>query len=198
MSKNKLIIMKLYLSTAFFICIFFNLFPQSILNKANNYHDNLEYYTAIKYYKKYLRKHQPDLDIAQKLANCYSFTNNYKEEEFWYWKILSLPKHDSAIIYNYALALKKNGKYKDAKENFLLYGSFFPKEKMKTEALMAYCDTAMTWMENDSSIQVNNEVCLNSDYSDFSPAFYDHGIVFTSDRKIRRHFYFTKNLFGWT
>ncbi|MBA3899705.1 MAG: OmpA family protein [Bacteroidetes bacterium] len=154
---------------------------KNYLKKGEKLYENLEYFQASIYFKKAYNEH-PGVVPCMMAANCFRLLNNSKEAEYWYEKTLTYPGHEIITIKYYADALKKNGKYEEAKKHYILYGNVVPAEAEMANALASSCDKAMEWLKNPEPIEIESEHGLNSKQSDFCPVFYKDGIVFASDR----------------
>src|SRR5690606_6316196 len=121
--------------------------------------------------------------VAVKLSNCYKFVNNTKGAEEMFAKALSYDDFDPKYYLDYAEVLKQNGKYEEAKKNFLMYAEHFPNLANQAVAKANSCDAARLWNDKPAeNIFVKNEDYLNSDNSDFSPIPYEDGYIIVSDR----------------
>lgn len=113
------------LSLALLLCFLVYSIPQNIfsddIKKANRYYEKYDYKFAIEIYEKIMQK-EPSLEVAQKLANCYRFINNTEAAEKAYADVLNFPDFDPANYKYYADALKQNGKFEEAKTNYINYG----------------------------------------------------------------------------
>lgn len=144
---------------------------------------------------------EPSLEIAQKLADCYRFINDSEGSEKAYATVLAFPDADVINYKYYADALKLNGKFEEAKKNYMLYGEKLPEKLDEATSLANSADVARMWAENpDPSVRIENVATLNSENSDFSPVFYKDDLVFTSDRWFVKS---TENkkkevVYGWT
>ena len=172
-----------------------NAFAQTALQKADKFYNNFEYAFAIDHYKKALEM-ESTLKSTEKLAECCRLTNNSKEAEVWYGKALTYPGYDPVNIYYYAEALRSNGKYPQAKAQYLLYGEKVPGEITKVNRLIQSCDLATQWMSKPEPIDVENQVLLNSSGTDYSMAYYADEIIFVSDRSQREAYDLDKNKAG--
>ena len=193
---------KILISSTFFFFIYFlpqNIFSDSI-EKANKYYEKYDYKFAIDIYEKIMAK-KPTLEIAQKLANCYRFINNTEAAESAYATVLSFPEFEPINYKYYADALKQNSKFDQAKQNYLLYAQNVPEKAEEAGKLANSCDAAKMWSENpEPNVSVENQLAMNSEYSEFSPVKYQSGFVFVSDR------WFVqspgqkdkKEVYGWT
>lgn len=187
-------------------CLFTYFLPQNIFSdnveKANKYYDKYDYKFALELYEKVMQK-KPSLLVAQKLANCYRFINNTQAAEQAYAMVISYQDAEPVNYKYYAEALKQNSKFDQAKQNFQLYGQKDLQKTQEAEFLANSCDAAKMWAENpEANVHVDNEMAMNSEYSEFSPVKYKTGFVFVSDR------WFTqgdeakdksnKEVYGWT
>jgi outer membrane protein OmpA-like peptidoglycan-associated protein len=181
------------------------LMPQNLksddLGKANKYYEKYDYQFAIEIYEKLMEK-KPSLEVAQKLANSYKFTNKIDAAEKAYAKVLTYPNFDPSHYINYADVLKQNGKFKEAKRNYLLYAERIPARSDYAMKLAQSCDLAEEWLSQpDPEMLLQNEVSFNTENSDFSPIPSKNGFLFVSDR------WFVKSaekkdkkeaVYGWT
>lgn len=168
------------------------------LGKANKYYEKYDYQYAIEIYEKLLEQ-KPNLDIAQKLANCYRFINKSEFAEKAYASVLTFPGFDPINYLYYADALKQNAKFEQAKLNYLTYAERVPAKSDEAVKLANGTDAARIWLENpDRNIQVVNEEGFNSEYSDFSPIASKTGFYFVSDRDFIRSGRKLSKVYGWT
>jgi outer membrane protein OmpA-like peptidoglycan-associated protein len=193
---------KILFASAF--CFFIYFLPQNIfsgnIERANKYYEKYDYKFAIELYEKVMLK-KPTLEVAQKLANCYRFINNTEAAEKAYATVLTFQSFEPVNYKYYADALKQNSRFAEAKENYLLYAASVPEKAEEARNLANSCDAAKMWAENpEPNVSIENELALNSEYSEFSPVKYKSGYVFVSDR------WFVKNdaskktesVYGWT
>jgi outer membrane protein OmpA-like peptidoglycan-associated protein/tetratricopeptide (TPR) repeat protein len=142
-------------------------------------------------------KANPSMEVAQKIANCYRFINNTEAAEAWYKKTTA---YSNAAAENYlylAEALKQNGKFDEAAANFVIWGQKNPAQAKEAEKQANICNVAKTWLENpDIGAQLENEIGLNSENSDFSPARFGSEVIIISDRwqKNKKG----EEIYGWT
>jgi hypothetical protein len=193
---------KILFASAF--CFFIYFLPQNIFSgnfeRANKYYEKYDYKFAITLYEKVMLK-KPSLEVAQKLANCYRFINNTESAEQAYAKVLTFPEAEPVNYKYYADALKQNSRFSEAKENYLLYAARVTEQAEEARNMANSCDAAKMWAENPvPNVSIENELALNSEYSEFSPVKYKSGYVFVSDR------WFVENegskkggaVYGWT
>ncbi|WP_242922190.1 OmpA family protein [Pontibacter liquoris] len=172
---------------------------QSDLRKANKRFENLEFALALQNYTKAVKKRQPDLQTAERIAEAYRLTRQMQEAENWYAQVVAMPAHTPADVYFYADALRSNGKYEEAKAQFIKWGEELPEKADEAQALAKACDVAQTWMNMPPVAEVTPFQPINmAGYSEFSPAPYgSNGVIFTSDRGVAKADKKAK-VYGWT
>ncbi len=150
-----------------------------------------QYTLAIDKYKKAYTKVKKNKEeknrITAQLAECYRLTGNYKRAEASYKRLVAneWDKRNPEVLLRYADALKINGKYEEAIEQYNAYTAKVPDDPRgrmgaETAALIA------EWIENPSKYEVTNIKKINSRESDFAPAFTSDNyneIAFTSTRE---------------
>ena len=160
--------------------------------KAEAFYKNYQYNAAIPYYETYLEleKRSKVLSVKTRLAYCYRMANKSSQAEKLYAEIIESPKARPKTFFYYGETLMANGKYDDAKIYFKKYLELKP-EDAKTKDLLIACDKVETIRSQYIDIELNS-LGINTSADDFSPAFYDDGIVFLSDQGEKGSTY------GWT
>ncbi len=124
--------------------------------------------------------------ISVRIADCYRLMNNTKKAEVAYKRLATgkYAKTDPKVILYYADALKSNGNYEEAINQYTAYKEAVPADK-KTAGSIESCKMAQEWMKNPSKYEVKWEKKVNSKEDDFAPAYADKthsSIIFSSDR----------------
>ncbi len=192
---------KVCIATGLCFIIYFlpsNIFSDDI-QKANKYYEKYDFKLALEIYEKIMQK-KPSLDVAQKLANCYRFINDSENAEQAYAKVLTFPGFEPVVYKYLAEVLKQNGKYDQAKENYLLFAKAYPALADETTKMANSCDVAKMWADNpDNNVKIASEEVLNSEYSEFSPVVVNKATYFVSDRWFAEGSAGKKKeVYGWT
>ncbi|MES2678655.1 MAG: hypothetical protein V4635_02165 [Bacteroidota bacterium] len=174
----------LVLSAFLCICAFLPAFGQKNSEKGDRYFDQNVFDMAIKYYL--MDIHSPERKTSEyalrKLANCYRITGEFEMAETIFKKILTRKKKDAINYLNYGLALKNSAKYAEAKIQFEEYIKLNPDDPMGTVYLLS-CDFAQLWLDETIGKEVKNLEKINTEFSEFSPAFNNGGwLSFSSSR----------------
>lgn len=147
-----------------------------------------EYHAAIDQFKDAYQKtndKKEKVRIAYHIAECYRITNNTKQSELWYGKVVAKNYENPAAIFYYAEALKMNQKYEEAKLQYQAYKEIVPEDTRGTDGMLS-CDMALEWIEFPNGYVVEEMKFFNSRMSDYSP-FYSRNdyqqVFFTSSRE---------------
>ncbi|WP_181306727.1 OmpA family protein [Rufibacter sp. XAAS-G3-1] len=170
---------------------------QATQSKADKHYTNFDYALALEEYQKQLEKEQPTLHITERIAHCYRLINQPSAAEFWYKQALGFPGTAAVNLLYYANACRQNGEYTIAKKHYLLFAEKEPSRRQEALTLANACDLALSWIARPLGIDVVADSLLNSSFADFSPVFYQDGLVFSSDRG-RSQNGAEQKVYGWT
>ena len=152
------------------------------LRKADRQFSLFQFDKAINIYNKVLKKDSSHYEGLSQLANIYRITGDYQQAEKNYARVVQTGKADSIQIFHYAQMLRCNEKYEEAKAYYLKYAELAPEDN-RGARLAAGIDS-LPALKADSLKYRVLKFPQNSNVSDFSPAFYENGIVFPSARGI--------------
>ncbi|MFH1295729.1 MAG: OmpA family protein [Bacteroidota bacterium] len=139
-----------------------------------------------KAYSKVKRNREERDRISFQMAECYRMMNNTKRAEVAYKRLTGdrYRKKNPKILLYYADALKTNGKYGDAIEQYTAYKEVVPDDPA-ADAGIETATIALEWMENPSKYTVELQKKISTRDDDFAPAYADknfNSIIFTSNR----------------
>lgn len=158
---------------------------QYVLKEADVQFELFNYEKAIQLYTEAYQK-KKTLYAAEKLAECYRLMRDFKQAASWYAIVVGMDGTKAEFFKHYADMLKNNGKYTEAKEQYVKYGELLkgadPAQLMQIANWKKSCDSAIKWMKNPKMVTILNERQVNSAQSDWAPVMYNNGLVFTSDR----------------
>ena len=152
----------------------------SIKQQADRLYERYEYYKSLNLYLKIADKRKMDVQITERIADCYRQINDYDDAEEWYAKAVDQPKAYKIDHYYYAEILLRNQKFAQAKDQYKLY---FADDSAELALKLASCDSAVAWMKQPTRYVIKNATNLNTQYSDWGLT-YDgkSGFIFTSDK----------------
>ncbi|HZX61986.1 MAG TPA: OmpA family protein [Bacteroidales bacterium] len=166
------------------------------IKEAKTQMNRFNYSEAVSILKKTISKNNPKTinEATLLIAECYRKQNDMLNTRAWYGRVLMTGNTDPMNFYYYGQALRATGEYRKAKIIFLHYDSITSKDNLG-KIYAAYCDSAIAWQSNPPAYEIKNASALNSKQSDFGPAFYDNGVIFTSDRILSK---LESKKYGWT
>jgi len=184
--------MRILCQLVFIFLVFFLINPALAQSKkavkAYSTFEAGEYYAAIDQFKDTYQKtadKKEKLKIAFYIAESYRLTNNPKQSELWYGKVIAKNYENPVAILRYAEALKMNQEYEEAKIQFQAYKELVPDDPRASDGILS-CDIAQEWIEFPNGYLVEEMRFLNSKMSDYSP-FYSRDdyqqLFFTSSRE---------------
>lgn len=159
---------------------------QRLIMKADRYYENFAYSKAVEIYEKAIQLKQEeeeifDMQSALKIADSYRLMNKPISAEKWYEKVTRDELWSDQDRMNYAQVLLKNGKDKAATDIIKQISSpgLADIERLKNvENVEKYfVDSLAYFVEN---------LNINSEEGDFSPTYYEDGLVFVSNRPSKR------------
>lgn len=134
------------------------------------------YYNAAEYLEDVVKAKPNKITRVHQLAELNRYLRDYKKAEQYYKQVLEkdaekFPEDN----YYYALMLKANGKYEEAKKKFQEFlkmkdAKDFPQLKSLAKSDIAGCDTAIALLANPTKIKVTHEQgVINKPLQDFAP-----------------------------
>jgi len=152
------------------------------LNKVKKQIAAYEYAQAIPSLEKIIEKDKKGKDEAVVLlAKCYRMLNEDEKAASYYAMAIEQDTVDPIVYFHYGQMLRTLEKYDLAATQFNKYASLVPDDK-RGELLAGFCKDISCWLDECEYENPTNVASLNSPFSDFSPAFYKQGVVFTSER----------------
>ena len=172
----------------------YNTYSQSV-KKADKRVTFYQYAIAVPILEKIIEKDKDGKEDAMlMLADCYRLMNNEEKAAELYAQIIEFDSIDPINHYYYGQALRTLGKYEDAREEFLLYANLVPDDPRG--ALFAeYSEQIQELLAQPNKYDVHNIKSVNTENSEFSPIIHGDGIVFSSDRKMKKYM---NPIYDWT
>jgi hypothetical protein len=155
-----------------------------ILEKANEYYDLGDYYSALTNYQKIDHKAPGDTFVNLRIAESYKMLNRFDLSEIAYSKILDNDQGESmdAIHFlNYAQVLTINGKYNKALHWYKKYYLLNSRDSRGEAGIQTIENIDELYYDTIFYTVFPTEV--NTIYDEYSPVYYENGVVFVSDRK---------------
>jgi len=146
------------------------------LKIADRFYEEGFFYDASHYYEEVLNDQPENVDVKYKLAESYFYSRDFKMANKNYKLVMEQNKELYPFShYKYALTLKLNGKYAEAKVQFAAFTKTYrafdaPLYKKKVKNEIAGCDYALKAIENPLNVVVvhmGGEI--NAAYTEASP-----------------------------
>lgn len=153
------------------------------LNRADKLYQKFKYTEAIDLYEMIAGneyKGADELHVSTRLAHSYRKINDAKNAEKWYAKSVQNMGTDEKNYYFYALVLRANGKYDNAKRWMKKYLETNPDDPKAVKEFAAFNNYDELY--RDSSRYIVNAEAINSGMADFSPAYFGDKLIIVSAR----------------
>lgn len=154
----------------------------SVEKKALKAFNRGEYQNAIGLYQKTISKNPGKANYF--IAESYRLSNRIKEAEPFYANAKGIGIDKDTVQFYYAQSLKANGKYDEAlaQLNNLAENASSDKLKRLANAQVSGIQELETIKQNKSYYRVKNLEALNTTSAEYSPAFLNNELYFTSNR----------------
>jgi outer membrane protein OmpA-like peptidoglycan-associated protein len=152
---------------------------QPIHKKAERHFNQFEYISAAHAYEKILQENADDKLAMERLVLCYDKLNDPQRAEEWLARICNREQAEAKYLKMYGQVLAANSKYAESKEWYKKYLAG-TSDKDVEDILTGY--EKLSAFYKDSSLYSIAPLDINSQHSDFSPVFYEDGILFCSAR----------------
>ena len=166
-----------------------SVFSQKYVDKADEAFNASAYTKAIDLYKSAYSKlgEEPVLKarITFNIGFCYRKLDKMDHAELWFGKSAELHYPDPIVYLYWADAMRINEKFDDAIKQYKKYNSFVKNDERYENGIKS-CSISKKWMEKPTRYKIVNNAYLNSENSDFSPAFSNDKnteIIFSSSRQ---------------
>ncbi len=162
--------------------------PAKLLQKADVYFAKMWYAEAAELYEEYLDGNEGNYsyEVLQKAGDSHYFNSNMERALHWYDILYNRYTNEisSENIFKYAHSLKGTGKYSRAKRLMRIYDRQVKKEGMRysvDDPRTTPKEKALDNILNTEQEYTLRNIATNSEYSDFSPMFYNGDqLVFAS------------------
>ncbi len=160
------------------------LFAQSSkLDKARQLYKQGAYPAAAEAYQNLLKTEESSRAMID-LAACYRLMGKTNLAEEWYSRVVRTDEVEPVHLYYYGMALKANGKYGEAKESFNQYKKMTGGATKIAEEQIDACEQAEFYLTDPGKYQISL-AAINTKKADFGAAFYQDGIVFSSETNVK-------------
>jgi outer membrane protein OmpA-like peptidoglycan-associated protein/tetratricopeptide (TPR) repeat protein len=160
------------------------------LTRATANFKSLQYAAAIKELSHILSADTVNVKAQEMIAYSYKMIKNYEEAMYWYERLVKQSLVKPEWVLYYAEALANNQKYERSEVLYRKYYTLIPTDKRAA----AFATSNLNGLNKNLGNWTVGFTNLNSQGSDYSPAFYNDGLLFTSNRANRN---FSRRIFQW-
>ena len=164
----------------------------SLIKQANKEYVMLKYATVVQLLDKVLKNDPNNLAAKEMMANSYRKTKDYKKAAYWYEQLTKEQKQKPEWALYYAEALANVQRYSESEKWYQQYLSLSASDGRAAAFVKAY-PTVSSFMQNKNAWKIGY-TNINTAASEYSPAFYKDGLIFSSNRKQKN---LSKQVFGW-
>jgi len=153
----------------------------SQLKTADKKYNKYSYIDAAEIYEKVAAKGYKSAELFKKIGNSYYFNGALDKAVKWYDALFALNEEvEAEYYYRYSQCLKATEDYANANKYLALFAS-----KTNDTRGKAYTENEnyIAKIQENSNKYVITNTNLNSEFSDFSPAYFNNNLIFTSARK---------------
>ncbi len=152
----------------------------SEVKRADKLTAEFRFAEAAELYEKAIKADSSGLAVKEKLAMVYGLMGDYARAENIYNEIVQDTLADSLNLFNYAQVLRRNGKYEAADAAYKLFAAAAPLDSRAVlfESFAADVETLL----QDFKMYALNNMDLNTDASEIAPNYFQHSLVFASNR----------------
>ena len=165
-------------------------------DRADRLFHQFSYAGAINLYKAVLDEEPENQRVQLQIAECYRMLNQPEEASNWYARIIN---NDTLVtadhFLHYAKMLQGSGQYEAAKNWYERYEKKMVQEDRRVDNNQDALANLDVYFK-DSAMYEIELAPFNSSQSDFSPVFYEDGLVFVSARETAE-MRITQNVFNW-
>lgn len=168
--------------TLLLICFYFVSFGQiSQLKTADKKYEKYSYIDAIQIYEKVADKGYKSAELFKKLGNSYYFNAELDKASKWYEELFKLNEEvEPEYYFRHAQCLKATKDYENANKYFELFAK--KTNDPRGDEFLNNPNYLQNIEENSGKYTIG-QLNINSESSDFTPAFLNNQIVFASARK---------------
>ncbi|WP_445385512.1 OmpA family protein [Robiginitalea sp. IMCC44478] len=156
---------------------------ERLLNQADEQYGAFAFKPAQDIYLRVLERGYVSADLLQKLGDTYYYNADYQKAGDIYKRLIAEYPNDFAPVYyfRYAQTLRSANAYGEADKMMQQFFTLTREQGGDLQQTMMDRDFQKEITENSGRFNLK-DFKYNSRYSDFAPAFYKKGLIFSSDR----------------
>lgn len=175
------------MALAFLLVFNFTVLAQHKLKQANADFERLAYPKAVRNYEQFLKADNitksDKKEALTKLALSYKKLQDFKYAVLTYKELVKNfeGELDKEIYLCYAQVLASNENHREAQKYYSIYGELQKGDIRAQKFTIAYMDKS-SFYEDSALYKIKSVESINTRHADFSPMYYEDGLVFVSGR----------------
>jgi outer membrane protein OmpA-like peptidoglycan-associated protein len=165
---------------------------KGLIKKASKEYASLRYLSATVLLQEALKKDTLPTIGKEMLANSYRKIKDYDSAAKWYAKLNLVKESKPEWALNYAEVLANQKNYQESEKYYQKYLALAGTDLRAANFAKSY--QSITALAKDQELYKISYTDLNTINSEYSPAFYKDGLIFSSNR---HRYDVTKQIFGW-
>lgn len=162
-----------------FYCVGFSQSAQ--LASANKKYEKYSYVDAIEIYEKVAEKGYKSAELFKRLGNAYYFNGEIDKASKWYTDLFAMNEEvEPEYYFRYSQCLKAQGKYDEANKYLEKFNSMTNDSRGEKYSQNKDYLSDIEAVSGKYTVETTN---LNTEFSDYGPAFFGESIVFSSSRE---------------
>jgi len=159
---------------------------------GNKYYGNMAYMQAIATYEDVLKEDSSNFRVLSNLAYAYRKIYDMDNAERVFAKLVSVDANNAEYVLEFAKLLAIQKKYSESAKFYAMHAQLKPQDARSKSFVNSY-ENETVLFNNDERLKLEL-MNFNSGQSDFSPAYYQKGLVFVSNRNYHK---VIKRVFEW-
>lgn len=157
-----------------------------LLRKAYIEYQSLRFTAAIKELEKVMKKDPSNINAIEMMAGSNRNIKNYDEALYWYGELCKEENIKPEWALYYAEALANKEKYEQSEQWYRKFLSMRPSDR-RADAFSKANLNAFSSNAGDYRVAYSN---INTDNSEYSPMYYQNGLIFVSNRQQKNRYVF--------
>lgn len=157
----------------------------AVITRADHFYENYNFPDAVSRYE-YALKHGTDNQqyLIKRLANSYRLMGDYSNASKWYARLVSFERVEAVEYFHYAKVLESERRFDEAAPWFEKYREEMPGDS-RAFTYSNYSVNKVADLYEDKSIYELFNLKINTEYDEFSPAWYGDYVMFSTNRPDR-------------
>lgn len=157
----------------------------AMVHRADDLYDNYNYPEAVERYKFALAHgYENEQYLLKRIATSYRLQGDYASALPWYERLVNHDKIDPVEYFHYAKSLESVKRFEEAQQWFQKFEQEAPYDSRSFFNKKYSTDKVAKLLEDEEKFEILN-LNINTEFDEFSPAWYGDYVMFSSNRPDR-------------